>query len=168
MDFIERQCRGCDKSVRFEPNVEPPSTWQCPLCMTLNEAEAAPQTPDEAAEAGNPFTPEQQRKHDELMARTTEAIYVNAVTISKVTLIPATMIPRLIVCGAVFGIQKQIEHYQRREDHHNTIPFRHEERHALQQRIIEDCTELQDAMTEAINNLKATVASMKPMPTLVQ
>lgn len=129
---------------------------------------APPQTPDQAAEAGNPFTPEQQRKHDELMARTAEAIYINAVTISKVTLIPTVMIPRLIVCGAVFGIQKQIEHYQRREDQHHVIPFSRQDRHDMQARIIEDCAELQEAMTEAINNLKVTVAAMRPSPTLVQ
>jgi hypothetical protein len=125
-------------------------------------------TPDQAAEAGNPFTPAEQRMHDALMARVTEAIYIQAAATTKATNIPPEMLPRLIVCAAVHGVQKAIEAYQRREDQHHVIPFTREHRHDFQQRIIEDCTELQDAMGEAIDNLRVTVASMRPSPTLVQ
>lgn len=114
-----------------------------------------PPVPTEAAQAA----------HDALMARLVEACYIQAITLAKVADVPPRHIPRLLICAATHGIDKSIALFQRRQELDAAgVPFRPEDRAALHVRILEDLTELEQALVEAGEAIDAIKTSFVVTP----
>lgn len=114
----------------------------------------------------NPLADAQQAAHQAAMDRAIQGIYTASCVVGQVGQLRPELLPRLMVCATVHSLERLITIYRQKDQQPELFP--QQERQALLARILGDCDDATEAMTEAlqsIGELRALI--LTPESTLV-